>query len=183
MNHLFGTNYTAMEELPFSVKTVMLPKNHIITDYNQVERSAYFMLDGIAQVEMMNKNMEVRIIDFFFPGNFFNSYTSFLLQEPSIVQLKTVTKCQIHIIDHDEIKELYKTSLLINQLGRILTEGLYLQKVQRERDFLTKSAEEMYHELQKSKSDLLQQIPNYKIAQYLGIQPESLSRIRKKLIS
>ena len=64
-----------------------------------------------------------------------------------------------------------------------MNEQAYLRKVQREKDFLTKTAEERYNDLLKTHPDYIIQIPVNKIARYLGIHPESLSRIRKKLNS
>ena len=48
-------------------------------------------------------------------------------------------------------------------------------------DFKTSSAEERYQQLQKERPDLIQRVPQYQLAGYLGITPESLSRIRKRL--
>lgn len=53
----------------------------------------------------------------------------------------------------------------------------------REKDFLTKSAEQRYQALIAQRPDLIAQVPVHKIAKYLGIHPESLSRIRKQLAS
>ena len=49
-------------------------------------------------------------------------------------------------------------------------------------DFKTASAEERYLKLQKERPDLIQRVPQYQLASYLGVQPESLSRIRKRLV-
>jgi len=68
-------------------------------------------------------------------------------------------------------------------LGRIETEKLYLKKVQREKALLTKTAEERYLSLLNTHPEIIQQISIRDISKYLGIQPESLSRIRKKIFS
>ncbi len=71
--------------------------------------------------------------------------------------------------------------MLANKLGRIVAEHYYINKTKREKDFLTKSATERYLELVNTRPELVQQIPVHFIAKYLGIKPESLSRIRKEI--
>ena len=68
-------------------------------------------------------------------------------------------------------------------MGRILTERAYMRKAQREKDLLSKTAEERYADLLSTRGEYVAQIPVNKLAKYLGIHPESLSRIRKKLNS
>ena len=59
---------------------------------------------------------------------------------------------------------------------------MFLARARREKDFLTLSAEERYLALMHKAPEVIQLIPVNKIARYLGIQPESLSRIRKSVI-
>lgn len=170
------------ENLPFKITKKIFSKNEVFTNYHQVEQKIYFLKSGIVQVSILH-NDEERILDFFFENHFFCSYSSLLKQEPSDVQLIALSDCEVEIIDYHEIKKLHETSLLTNKLGRIINEKLYLRKVKREKDFLTKSAYEMYSELLVENPKFINQIPLNKIAKYLGIMPESLSRIRKQIVS
>lgn len=63
----------------------------------------------------------------------------------------------------------------------MVAEYYYILKTNREKDFLTKSATERYNELVNIRPELIQYIPVHQIAKYLGIEPESLSRIRKAI--
>jgi hypothetical protein len=80
-----------------------------------------------------------------------------------------------------DMTKAYEHSLLANQLGRIVTEQYYIRKTNREKDFLTKTATERYEELITNRPELIHDIPVNMIAKYLGIKPESLSRIRKEI--
>jgi len=181
VNERFGTNLSGNEELPFSVREVSMPKGTVITDIGEVEKFGYFLKSGIVQAIGYTKVEEEKILDFIFPNHFFNGYISFLTQEPSLVQLSTVTECTFDVVSHDEIQELYKTSLFVNQLGRAIAEFKVVQKTNRELDFLTKSAKERYLDLITDQPNFIKDIPNKRIALYLGIHPESLSRIKKEL--
>lgn len=169
-------------ELPFTVSEKTFSKNEIITDYGVIENQIYFLKSGIIQVSIAHHDEE-KILDFFFKNHFFCSYTSLLKQEISDVKLVALSDCNVEIINHLEITKLHETSLLTNQLGRVLNAKLYLRKVKREKEFLVKSAFERYNDLIKENPEFIDQIPLNKIAKYLGILPESLSRIRKQIVS
>lgn len=167
---------------PFPVEQIQLKKGMIITDYGQVEENVYFIKSGI--VEMTIKSyMTEKIIDFFFENEMVAGFTSFLTQEPTDVRIKSLTEVTLDVIKRVDLIEAFKTSLEANQFGRILTEQGYIRKSNREKDLLTKTAEEKYAEMFATHSKYISQIPVNKIAKYLGIHPESLSRIRKKLNS
>jgi CRP/FNR family transcriptional regulator, anaerobic regulatory protein len=178
-NHI-DPSYNENDELTFTIKLLDIEKNKILTPLNSIEQRAFLLVSGICKISMFT-NGEERILEFFFPGSFFSSYTSFLTQTTSQVEVSTLTDCSVEIIEYTDIQNAYKTSLLANKLGRIVTEKYYIQKTKREKDFLTKTAKERYLELMDLRPELVQQIPVTMIAKYLGIQPESLSRIRKEI--
>jgi CRP-like cAMP-binding protein len=180
LNNHFHTAYTSEAQLPFRSVQKEFPRGTILTDYGKIERHTYFINSGIVEVTLQ-RDIEEKIIDFFFPETFVCSYTSFILQIASDVRVSTLTDCVLEVISREEIQAAYHESLFANKMGRILTEQIFIIKSQREKDFLTKSAEQRYAELITRRPDIIKLIPGYKIAQYLGIQPESLSRIRKDL--
>lgn len=168
--------------LPFAVSTFHIQKGAVLTDYDQVEENVYFIQSGI--VEMTIKSyMTEKIIDFFFENEMVCGFTSFLTQQPTDVRIKALTEVNLEVIKRVDLIEAYRDSLEANQFGRILTEQGYIRKSNREKDLLTKTAEEKYAEMFATHSKYISQIPVNKIAKYLGIHPESLSRIRKKLNS
>jgi CRP-like cAMP-binding protein len=172
------TNFKDYNELPFKVTGKAFKKGDIITSYGQIERSAYFLISGLVEITVL-KDIDEKIVEFFLPGCFFGSYTSFLSQQPSDVQVSALSDCEVEIIDYTELQNAYKTSLVANQLGRLATESIFMISTKREKDFLTKSAQERYDELLLTRPDLIKLVPVHKIAKYLGIHPESLSRLRK----
>jgi CRP-like cAMP-binding protein len=173
------TDFKDNSELPFNVTKKTFKKGDVVTSYGQIERSAYFLISGLIEITVL-KDIEEKIVEFFLPGCFFGSYTSFLSQQPSDVQVSALSDCEAEVIDYDELQKAYQTSLIANQLGRLATESIFIISTKREKDFLTKSAQERYDELLSKRPDLIRLVPVHKIARYLGIHPESLSRLRKK---
>ena len=66
--------------------------------------------------------------------------------------------------------------------GRLIAEKLYIQVARRSQELLLRTPEEMYIKLIEQQSPIISRIPQHYIASYLGIKPESLSRIRKRIM-
>lgn len=168
--------------LPYPVVEMRIKKGQILTDFNQVESHTYFLNSGMVEIAIPSYQT-FKTLDFFFAGEFVCAYTSFLTRQPSDVRVVALTDCEAEVVNYDDLQTAYAQSPAANYVGRIINERAYLRRVKREKDFLTKTAEERYLELLKSHPAYITQIPVNKIARYLGIHPESLSRIRKKINS
>lgn len=154
-------------------------KDSPLCSIGEIEKNLYFINSGIVEAAMFNNKEEEKIIEFFFPGQFVASFTSLLSQQPSDVFQTCITECVLEVIDFSKFKEACRSSPLSSSYYIKLLEEAYIQRSRREKDFLTLSAEERYKRLFDTRPEIVQQIPVYRIAKYLGIHPESLSRIRK----
>lgn len=179
--NLLKSNFQKIDSAPFPTYKKTYKKNEVITEFGQIERRAYFLIDGIIESNIPN-GTDIRIIDFTFPNHFVCSYTSFLLQIPSEIRTIAVRDCNVEYFLKEDIENAYKDSLTANQFGRYVTEQFFIKKLKRENELLTKTAEERYLNLIKKSPEVIQNLPVNKIAKYLGIHPESLSRIRNKTI-
>jgi CRP-like cAMP-binding protein len=167
--------------LPFVTEQRTVTAHTIITNYNQVESKLMLLCEGVVQIST-RKGDEEKILEFIFTGEFFGAYTSFVLQQPSDVQVTALTPCNMIVIQHDNLLRANQTSLLSSHLNLHVANQLFLSRARREKDFLTLSAEERYKVLLEKNPEVVKQLPGNKIARYLGIQAESLSRIRKAII-
>lgn len=78
--------------------------------------------------------------------------------------------------------EMYQKFPQIESLNRALGEAIMAKQQDTFAEFKMTSPEERYLALIKNRPDLIQRAPQYQIASYLGIKPESLSRIRKRIM-
>lgn len=167
-------------ELPFRTWVTSISKGTVLTKFGQIERKGYFIWDGIILCAI-EKDGQEKIIDIIMPNNFFCAYNSFISDEPSDIKIYALTNCKIEYMLKRDLQEAYHHSIVANKFARYLKENVLLKKVQREKDFLILTAEESYIQLLNENPEIVQYVPIKKIAQYLGIHPESLSRIRKRL--
>jgi len=132
--------------------------------------SYYYLVDGKKYIR-----------GFFFDNDFISSYTSFLTNEKSKAYIQALENTSITLIHKDKLSQLYQKNSKFQQLGRMFTEHLFMLVSEKYEDLLLKSPEERYLNLIENRSNVIQNIPQYMIASYLGITPEALSRIRKRL--
>ena len=178
LKYKLGLVFSDPDEFPTPIGEQIFEKGAVITDYGQVERKIYFIDKGLVQLTVLHDGEE-RIVEFFSDTSFVSSYSSFIRQEPSDCRITALTSCEMEVIKHSDLQKAYETSLLANKIGRIFTEQIYMVKGKREKDFLSKSAVERYEELVATRPDIIRLVPVNKIANYLGLHPESLSRIRR----
>ena len=82
-------------------------------------------------------------------------------------------------ISHADLYHFYSQNPDGERVGRLMAEYQYIRRLQKEMDMLSYTAEERYSRLLERNPHLVQSISVKHLSSYLGIQPESLSRIRK----
>ena len=80
-----------------------------------------------------------------------------------------------------DLQEVYTKTRIGNLIGRLSSERLFLIKSKREQSLLNESAEQRYLNLFTERPNLIQKIPLKYIASYIGVTPQALSRIRKRI--
>ncbi len=139
-----------------------------------------FVQTGLFRFYTMKEENE-KVIEFWFPLDFFSDYRSFLTNTPTNFYIEAMQPGTIWKIKRTYMNKLYEESINFNKLGRIVSEQLFLMKALRLDSFLTDSPKERYLQLLIKDPKILQAVPQYMIASYLGITAESLSRIRKRI--
>lgn len=180
-NSVLNTSFT-YDDLPFPVEKIHVKKGAYLTRYGEVEDAVYFINEGIVEMTIKSYVTE-KVMDFFFAKDLFCAYASFITQLPSDVQNVAVMDSELEMIKREDLLKAYDISFEANQFGRISTQQGYVRRSNREKELLTKTAEERYVEMFRTHSQYISYIPVNKIAKYLGIHPESLSRIRGKMNS
>lgn len=120
-------------------------------------------------------------LGFSFEGDWLGDYESFLLQTPSADYIEALEDSELFVLSYADMQDLYNYSQRFEKFGRLIAERLFIDAVKSKRNLIIQSAEDRYLELIEGKPQILNRLPQHLIASYLGIQPQSLSRIRAKL--
>jgi CRP-like cAMP-binding protein len=130
----------------------------------------FYLIEGVQHIR-----------GFFFPNEFISNYSCFLLENKSKFNIQALEDSSVTLIHRDALFRSYKKLPKVQELSRNIVENLYIEVSEKYESFFLKTAEERYLELINSRPTIIQRIPQYMIASYLGITPEGLSRIRKRL--
>ncbi|MCW3127116.1 MAG: Crp/Fnr family transcriptional regulator [Bacteroidetes bacterium] len=119
---------------------------------------------------------------FYFENSLVGPYISCITGQPSQLTIEALSDTKLLVFPYTGLQKLYAQSKAWERFGRVLTEYLAIGLEERMVGLLTQSPEERYTQLLSSnKKKIIERIPQQHIANYLGITPVSLSRIRKRL--
>lgn len=122
---------------------------------------------------------------FSFENELASAYKSFLRRTPSTNYIQALEETELVLISYNNFQKMLSLPLLalkIERFGRLVAEYYICCYDDRVTSFITQSPEERYTSLEKTRSDIFQRVPQHFIANFLGITPVSLSRIRKRTL-
>lgn len=162
------------------LKEVRFEKNSVILQVGKVENYVSFIAKGVIRFYIPGEESDLTF-GFLFENEFVTGYDSLLSGLPSEYQIETLTETLLWRISKKDLDEVYKKTVNGNIIGRKMAESMFLIKSKREISLLNQTAEERYLSLFRDRPNLLQQIPLKYIASYIGVTPQALSRIRKRI--
>ncbi|MBB6109154.1 cAMP-binding domain of CRP or a regulatory subunit of cAMP-dependent protein kinases [Mucilaginibacter lappiensis] len=116
--------------------------------------------------------------DFYFENDFVSAYTSFLTQMPTNCNIEALTNSTMHYISYEKLNKLIAQDNAFLKLAKYISDTYFIRKCKRETSFLKHSAAERLEALSSLYPGIEQRVSQYHIASYLGVKPESLSRIK-----
>jgi len=160
----------------FKAKTTLI-------NQGKTARKLYFIEQGLIRSFRIIDGKEINI-HFAADGKFITAFASFITQTPSLEYVESIEDSLVYSISYRELTELYNKYPKFERLGRILSEESYLYLLERSMILQSKTAIEKYKLFINYYDDkIINKVPQYQIASFLGITPESLSRIRKQIYS
>lgn len=178
----YPLNQEGLEELLNAFELQSFQKKTVILREGKVEKQLRFLVKGNIREFYATEEKEINI-NFYTQAQFVNDFSSFKKDKPTRKNQETLTDVDLLVLD----KIIFRQLLQKYQCGQSFID-LTFQKLLEERETfeyqrITQSFETLYQNILENKSNWLQEIPQYHIASYLGITPETLSRIRKRMLS
>ncbi|WP_258105417.1 Crp/Fnr family transcriptional regulator [Marinoscillum sp. MHG1-6] len=166
----------------FSSKLIQqkFSKHEPILNEGQTENYLSFVESGIVRLYIPKLDNDLTF-GFVFEGSFMSGYDSFITQSPSKYAVQAITDTILWRITYDDLQTVYVESEIGNLIGREASEEQFLIKSKRELSLLNNTAEERYLNLFTERPELLKKVPLKYIASYIGVTPQALSRIRKRI--
>ena len=166
----------------FSSKLIKreFPKQTVLLKSGETERYVSFIETGIVRYYIPKDDNDITF-SFTFSNSFTSVYDSFLTQGPSPYQIEPLTNVILWRLTYDDLQHIYADTEVGQTIGRHICEFIFLIKSKRELSLLNDTAEQRYLNLFIEEPYLIKHIPLKYIASYIGVTPQGLSRIRRRI--
>ena len=160
---------------------LLIKKNTFLIREGEIEKYSYFIFDGIIRCWTLNHKGEEQTFWFCKEGTFSMSNISFTLQEKSDFNVQVIVDSVVYRIDNARAAKLYEAIPGLKIVFGNLTAKLLNRLLKRNIDLIKYAPEQYYLQMIAEYGTILNYIPLKDIASYLGITPQALSRIRKRI--
>ncbi len=161
-------------------EVVTIEKETTIKLTNKVENHLYLIIKGSGGILLWNKNNFI-CTDMVLENDFLCDYLSFITREATPYEVLTFEESTLFRISYNALTELTSGSEYGDKFWRYATQALYIDKHHQYIQAFTCTAAEIYKLILTHQPDLINRIPQKYIASYLGVTPQSLSRIRNDI--
>lgn len=161
---------------------VSYPKNSLIEEEGKVPGYLYFVVSGFVRLFHYNDKGDEVTTHINCPPGFITSYTHFVNQSKSDENLLSTTDCQLLRITKANLDFLIQQSTAFKDFSFWVFQQSLSYNEKRSKELATLTAEQRYIKLMDEYPEIVQHVPMQHIASFLGMNPKSLSRIRKQII-
>lgn len=166
-------------------KTFLVPKKvrkkqYVLQEGNICKYSVFVEKGTLRSYTVDDKGNE-HIIQFAIEGWWISDMYSFITGEPSVYNIEVLEDAELLLLSSASEEELLQRVPKFERYMRLLIQGAYIAMQRRLVLSLSEPAEEKYTKLIATYPDIIQRVPQHMIASYLGITPETLSRVRKQM--
>ncbi len=158
-------------------------KNQIIEEQDKIPEYLYFIVSGFMRLFYYDNNGDEVTTQINHTMGFTASYLRFIHGIKAKENVECITDCELLRISKPNLKTIIDTSESFKMFSLMIFEQAITSAENRANDLATLNAEQRYKKLLQEKPEILQNVPIQYIASYLGMKPESLSRIRRQMNS
>ncbi|WP_445382970.1 Crp/Fnr family transcriptional regulator [Robiginitalea sp. IMCC43444] len=179
INQITTLGNNEIELIKSSFKPLNINKGDYFLEAGKINRHVGFINKGLVRY-FVYKDGEESTFEFTKEGEFIADYQSFNNKCISVQNIQAIEPCEILIINFDNVQTIFNTTKNGNLIGRLIVEHRFDVMVNQLLAVYMQNHEQRYQSFISNYSDLSQRIPQYLIASYVGVKPQSLSRIRRR---
>ncbi|MFY0652410.1 MAG: Crp/Fnr family transcriptional regulator [Cyclobacteriaceae bacterium] len=154
-------------------------RNEFITEVGKKEKYFYFVHSGVLRAYVINNGNDVSI-GFSYDGDYSGAYDSFLEQSPSDWNIQAIVDTDFLRISFSDMMEMYDKYKSIERWGRMFNAKMLIGMGKRQVESRNYSVEERFDRLYDQSPHIFQLVPQKHLASYLGMTPETFSRLRRQ---
>ncbi len=157
-------------------------KNEIIFTEGKISDEIYFVTKGCVRL-FYNVDGNDKTAFFYTEGQFICAGESYTFNIPAIENYQAIEQTELFVFGKSKIERLLKEVPKLEVIARIATENELITCQKVIASFVTKSAEQRYIDLLHTNGELFHRVPQHYIASFLGVSPETLSRIKTRVFN
>lgn len=172
------------EELArFASKLTMveLNKKEYFIHADKIQKSIGFITKGVVRAYFVDSEGDEKTVGFYAEGDYATHYPAFIMQTPSRYSIQCLEPTTLVCLSFENQQLLYRQSPVFERYGRIIAEEVLKAQQSRIESFIFETAEERYLHFMKRNAALFNRVSLSHLCSYLGIERQSLTRIRQKL--
>lgn len=162
-----------------SVKKIR--KKQYILQEGDICKTIAFVEKGLLRSYSVDDNGTEHIMQFAVEGWFISDLYSFLTAEPATYNIEAVEDSELVLINKSANEELMRRCTKYESFTRVLITGAYIALQKRINSLMSYTLEERYETFMSQYPDIARRVPQHMIASYIGLTPETLSRVRKRI--
>jgi len=166
--------------LPTLFNRITLKKNEPFLQEGKVSGHVAFIEEGLMGY-VMTRNGEDVYFYFSRENEWVGNYESFLSRQPSTKSIIALEPSVMWTISKENLQKVFDTTKEGDRMGRLIIEDVFVKSSRQLTSLYTGSPEERYYEFFELFQDIQHRVPQYMIASFIGVKPQSLSRIRSRL--
>ncbi len=163
-------------------ETITVQRNAVIEEQEKIPAFLYFIDKGFMRLFYYDENGDEITTYLCSPNGFIASFLSLINQKPATENVECITDCQLLRISRQNLITLIDKSENFKKFSLVIFENIMALSQTRANDLATLTADLRYKKMIAGQPNLLQNIPIQYIASFLGVKPQSLSRIRRQII-
>ncbi|GGK29594.1 cyclic nucleotide-binding protein [Yeosuana aromativorans] len=164
-----------------SLNSISVDKGKFLLQPGTQVKHEYFVVKGCLKAYYLDEKGHKHIIQFAVENWWIGDFDAFYNGVPSRLHIETIENSTLLSINYDRLQELFKQAPVFERYFRLLVTNAFISQRKRILSSLEKDTKERYLEFCESYPSIEDRIPNYDIANYLGVSAENLSRVRSKL--
>ena len=179
-NQIAKLDKSEIEFIKRSFKFHYLSKGEFFLKSGEISEYIGFLQRGLIRY-FVYKDEEESTFEFTKEKEFVGDYQSFNKRTISVQNIQAIEDCEMLVINYSDLQKLFNVIKNGNLIGRLIVEHRFEIMVNQLLAVYMQNHEERYKRFINQYSGLFQRIPQYLIASYVGVKPQSLSRIRKRI--
>ena len=163
-------------------KYIEIKKKDYFVRQNESCKYVGFVESGIFRYTRIDNDGNESIVGYSFTEDFVCDYPSLIKHSGSLTNIQAVTDCSVYVLSMNELNEFWESNMDTQRFGRMVAEEHFVEVYQRLLSFYCDTAEQRYITLLERCPNLPQYITLKEIASFIGVTPETISHIRRKLL-